>query len=328
MLQDLLDLWKQRPEIAFYFAVAAAVICTVEAFGLVLARAHRNRSHINKRLQLLSESPDREETLVQLRRERGLTEDGSFSFKLVSLNRLLLQSGVGTRSVPLLALSAASFVLGATAGLWVSGNPVVVVGSACLVGVIVPLLYLRGMRKRRRAKFAEQFPEALDILVRSMRAGHPLPVAVSLVGREMPDPVGTEFGMCSDEMTYGLDLETALQNMSARVGQEDMPFVVVAVSIQSKTGGNLADVLSNLSRVIRDRFKLRRRVKAMSAEGRMSAAALSLIPLFVFVMLNLIAPAFYGGVKDEPIVVPVAIFTLSLWAAGIFTIHRLVNFKY
>jgi len=120
-----------------------------------------------------------------------------------------------------------------------------------------------------------------------MRAGHPVSVAVSLVARELPDPIGNRIRLTADEMTYGLDLETALKNMCVRVGQQDLPFVVVAVSIQTKTGGNLAEVLSNLSRVIRDRFKLRRRVKAMSTEGRMSATALSLIPLFVFVMVNI-----------------------------------------
>ena len=328
MFQELTALWNQRPEIAFYFAVAAAVMCAVEALGLAMARARSSRGHINKRLRLLSDTPDREEVLVQLRRERGLTEDGSFSFKMISLNQLLLQSGVGMRSIPLLVLTVASLIMGAAAGFWLSSNPFAIAGIACVAGSMAPLLYLRRKRKRRRALFAEQLPEALDIMVRSMRAGHPLPIAVSLVSRELPDPIGTEFGITSDEMTYGLDLETALHNMCARIGQEDLPFVVVAVSIQSKTGGNLADVLTNLSRVIRDRFKLRRRVRAMSAEGRMSAVALSLIPLFVFTMLNLIAPAFYNDVKNEPIVIPVATFTLLLWATGVFTIHRLINFKY
>ena len=184
------------------------------------------------------------------------------------------------------------------------------------------------MRSIRRVKIGDQLPEALDVMVRSMRAGHPVSVAVGLVARELPDPIGSEFGMTADEMTFGLDLETALKNMSARVGQIDIPFVVVAVSIQTKTGGNLSEVLANLSRVIRERFKLRLRVKAMSAEGKMSAVALSLIPLVVFLAVNALAPSFYGDVKDEPIIVPVALLTLALWATGVITIYRLVNFKY
>ena len=165
-------------------------------------------------------------------------------------------------------------------------------------------------------------------MVRSMRAGHPVSVAVTLVARELSDPIGTEFGMVADEMTYGLDLEAALQNMCMRVGQQDLPFVLVAISIQSRTGGNLAEVLSNLSRVIRDRFKLRRRVKAMSAEGRMSAGALSLIPLLVFLAVNLLAPGFYGDIKHDPLIPPVATITFLIWAMGICIIYRLVNFKY
>jgi tight adherence protein B len=197
-----------------------------------------------------------------------------------------------------------------------------------LAGIVVPVLFLVAMRNRRRAQFAAQLPEALDVLVRSLKAGHPIPVAVSLVARDMPDPIGTEFGMTSDEMIYGLDLETALQNMRVRVGQDDLSFVVVAVSVQSKTGGNLSEVLANLSRVIRDRFKLRRRVKAMSAEGRLSAIALSTIPILVFFMVNLMAPTFYGDVKADPIIIPVIVATLLLWATGVFIIYRLVNFKY
>jgi tight adherence protein B len=193
---------------------------------------------------------------------------------------------------------------------------------------VVPILTLLVLRNRRRAKFAAQLPDALDIIVRSLRAGHPIPVAISLVAREMPDPIGTEFGMASDEMIYGMDLEEALRNLRARVGLQDLSFVEVAVSIQSKTGGNLSEVLSNLSKVIRDRFKLRRRVKAMSAEGRLSAIALSAIPILVFLMVNLMAPNFYGDVKTDPLIVPVVVVTLFVWAAGVFTIYRLVNFKY
>jgi tight adherence protein B len=300
----------------------------VEILGLSIARLRSNRTRINKRLELLEDDPSGENVLMQLRRDRGLTQTGSFQMPLHSFNRLLVQSGVGMRSTRMLVIMIVAIVAGTMAGLALFRSPVLAVPLGLLVGIGVPLLILRAMRNRRQAKFDEQLPEALDIMVRSMRAGHPISVAMSLVARELPDPIGTEFGMAGDEMTYGLDLETALQNMCARVGQQDLPFVVVAVSIQSKTGGNLAEILTNLSRVIRQRFKLRRKVKSMSAEGRWSAGALTLIPLLVFLAVNFLAPTFYGQVKNDPIIMPVAMITMMLWATGIFIIYRLINFRY
>ncbi|TMJ67960.1 MAG: type II secretion system F family protein [Alphaproteobacteria bacterium] len=325
---DLIAQWSQQPNLLLYICVAGAVMLAVETIGLSLRRIRSSRTTINKRLQLLGEDTNQGNVLVQLRRDRGLTEDGSFSFSFVLVNRLLVQSGVGTQSISFIVVVCTCIAIGALAGFLVFRSPIVAVPSGLLAGVAMPLMFLAFKCKRRRAKFSEQLPEALDIMVRSMRAGHPVSVAVTLVARELSDPIGTEFGMVADEMTYGLDLEAALQNMCMRVGQQDLPFVLVAISIQSRTGGNLAEVLSNLSRVIRDRFKLRRRVKAMSAEGRMSAGALSLIPLLVFLAVNLLAPGFYGDIKHDPLIPPVATITFLIWAMGICIIYRLVNFKY
>jgi tight adherence protein B len=303
----------------------------IEAVGLTIRRLRTNRGRINRRLNLYADASTPEETLQQLRRDRRLSETGSLSNLLRLLNQLILQSGIRTRGLAMAGILVIGGLLGLFAAavsisvfrIWLLALPF---GLIC--GVSLPLLLLRIMRNRRRAKFATQLPEALDIMVRSLRAGHPVPIALSLVARELPHPSGTEFGITADEMTFGLDLEAALQNMSLRVGQQDLPFLVVAVSIQSKTGGNLAELLANLSRVIRDRFKLRRRVTAMSAEGRWSASALSLIPLIVFGMINLVAPNFCGDVKNDPLIAPIATLTFLLWTTGVYSIYRLVNFKY
>jgi tight adherence protein B len=327
-MPDITGLFSQPPNLVIYACIAAAVMLAVEGLGLSLARLRSYRGRINRRLQLLEANGGHQDTLVQLRRDRGLTNEGHYSLPLISLNRLALQSGLGLRSGRMIAITVLAFLVGAL-GVYTAVQSMLLASLVGIVaGIVFPILFLLAMRGRRHAQFAAQLPEALDILVRSLRAGHPIPVAVSLVARDMPDPIGTEFGMTGDEMTYGLDLEAALQNMRARVGQQDLSFVVVAVSVQSKTGGNLSEVLSNLSRVIRDRFKLRRRVKAMSAEGRLSAIALSAIPILVFLMVNLMAPSFYGDVKADPIIVPVVAATFLLWATGVFVIYRLVNFKY
>jgi tight adherence protein B len=183
------------------------------------------------------------------------------------------------------------------------------------------------MRSRRIKKFEGQLPEAIDILVRSLKAGHPLPVAIAMVAREMPDPIGTEFGIAADEMTYGLDLETAMANMRARAGQSDLSFLVVAVSIQSKTGGNLAEILTKLSAMVRARARMRSKILSMSSEGRFSAVALSIIPLVLALIINITAPSYFDDVKTDPIFVPTIYFGLGLWLTGIFIMRRMVNFK-
>jgi tight adherence protein B len=327
-MPNLIGLFSQWSNAVIYVCIALGVMLAVEGLGLFLTRTQSNRSHINKRLQLLAAADNRQAALIQLRRDRGLSDEGHYAVPFTSINRLVLQSGIGWRSGVITGIASVAFFVGASAAYLITQSMLVASLIGILAGVVVPILLLLALRSRRRAQFAAQLPDALDILVRSLRAGHPIPVAISLVAREMPDPIGTEFGMASDEMIYGLDLEATLQNLRARVGLQDLSFVEVAVSVQSKTGGNLGEVLSNLSRVIRERFKLRRRVKAMSAEGRLSAIALSAIPILVFLMVNLMAPNFYGDIKSDPIVVPVVVVTFLLWAAGVFTIYRLVNFKY
>jgi len=318
----------QSSNLIIYVCIALAVMLAVEGLGLSLARKHSYRRHINKRLQLLEAADDRRTALIELRRDRGLSGEGHYTVPFIAISRLVLQSGIGWRSGRMVAIVSGAFSVAALGAYAITQFMLLALLIGILAGIVVPILFLLVLRSRRQAKFAAQLPEALDIIVRSLRAGHPIPVAISLVAREMPDPIGTEFGMASDEMVYGMDLEETLQNLRARVGLQELSFVEVAVSIQSKTGGNLSEVLSNLSRVMRDRFKLRRRVKAMSAEGRLSAIALSAIPILVFLMVNLMAPNFYGDVKSDPLVVPVGIATLFVWAAGVFTIYRLVNFKY
>ena len=145
------------------------------------------------------------------------------------------------------------------------------------LGIGLPLFVVRFIRNRRKAAFSTQLPDALDVVVRSLRSGHPVPTALTLVGREMPDPIGTEFGLTTDELTYGIDLPRALQNLSARVGVPDMSLLVTAVSLQSSAGGNLGEVLENLSRILRDRFQLKRKVRSLSAEGRFSAYGLTIL---------------------------------------------------
>jgi len=191
---------------------------------------------------------------------------------------------------------------------------------------VLPYLALRIMRSRRQKKFGAQFPDAIDIIVRSLRAGHPVPIAVNMVAREMPDPIGSEFGLVGDEITYGADLETAMRNLYSRIGQDDLPLFVTAVAIQGSTGGNLGEILENLSAVIRQRFKMRRKVKALAAEGRMSAI-MSSLPIGVFFVIYLVSPDFYGSVWKFDLTKYVLACAIGWMLVGNLAMYKLVNFK-
>jgi len=175
--------------------------------------------------------------------------------------------------------------------------------------------------------FGSQLPEAIDLITRSLKAGHPVPVAISMVAREMPDPIGTEFGLLIDEITYGSDLVTALFDLYERVGHSDLPLLVSAVSIQSTTGGNLREILESLSSVIRDRQKMKRKVRAISAEGRMSAMFLSAMPIILFGVLMLLMPDYYQGIwhlTETWIGFGILVFWL---VSGNLLIMKMVSFK-
>ena len=148
-----------------------------------------------------------------------------------------------------------------------------------------------------------------------------------MVGRELPDPCGTEFGIVADEVTYGSDLEGAMRNLYFRVGQEDLPLFVTAVAIQASTGGKLSEILQNLSSVIRLRFKMRRKVRALAAEGRFSAILLSGVPVALFLVLRLIAPDFYSSIWHIDFT-KFALAAAGVWMmVGNYIMYRMVSFK-
>jgi tight adherence protein B len=308
-----------------FIAVSAGL--AFEAIYLLCFSTASYRSQINRRLMLSKDRVDRESVLVELRRERGLTSGGNYRLNFVALNRLILQSGLTigfTRFAVLLGLGSAL----AFGAVMLFRHDIFEAGAAGLFSAtLLPLMVLRWLRSRRQGKFAAQFPDALDIIVRSLRAGHPVPVAINMVGREMRDPIGSEFGMVTDEITYGADLETAMRNLYARIGSDDLPLFVTAVAIQGSTGGNLGEILQNLSGVIRERFKMRRKIRALAAEGRASAMILSALPIGMFFIILWLVPDFYGSVWDIPLTKELVGGATVWMAVGNLVMFRMVNFK-
>lgn len=311
----------------FYVCAALAVIFLAEALYLGVIAPVRSRRAINRRLRMQHDISGGEQAMLRLKAERGIV-DGDLSV-IGGIRKMLVQSGLSitmARFMMIIALLCAALLLGlaflTTLPLWAS------VGIALVVGVGLPLFVVRFIRNRRKAAFSTQLPDALDVVVRSLRSGHPVPTALTLVGREMPDPIGTEFGLTTDELTYGVDLPRALQNLSARVGVPDMSLLVTAVSLQSSAGGNLSEVLENLSRILRERFQLSRKVRSLSAEGRFSAYGLTVLPALIALALYLPNPRYYTDVWDDP-VFQLVMGGLIIWKIiGDLMIYKMINFKY
>jgi tight adherence protein B len=315
------------PIYVVYLFVALAAGLFVEGLYLLFFTTHSYRKNINRRLRLMDSQPDREGMLVQLRRERGLTQSGDFRLPVVSFNRLILQSGltIGIGKLAIYVGVVTLFAFGVVMSL--RDDLLQAMGAALFCCTLLPILFLKIKRGRRRKAFGAQFPDALDIIVRSLRAGHPVPIAISMVAREMPDPIGSEFGIVADEITYGADLETGLRNLFFRLGQEDLPLFVTAVAIQSSTGGNLGEILENLSKVIRERFKMRRKIRALASEGRASAMILSSLPILMFLVIQVMAADFYRSVWGYD-VTKVALAGAGSWMLiGNFIMYRMVNFR-
>lgn len=316
-----------NPIYLIWLFVAVSAGLAFEAIYLLCFSTASYRSQINRRLMLSKDRTDRESVLVELRRERGLTSGGNYRLGFVALNRLILQSGITIGFTRLAVIVGLGGALAFGAVMVVRGDMLEAGVAGLLSTTVLPLLVLRMLRSRRQGKFAAQFPDALDIIVRSLRAGHPVPVAVSMVGREMPDPIGSEFGIISDEITYGADLETAMRSLYCRIGSDDLPLFVTAVAIQGSTGGNLGEILQNLSGVIRQRFKMRRKIRALAAEGRASAMILSALPIGMFFIILWMVPGFYGSVWQIPLTKELVGGAVAWMAIGNLVMFKMVNFK-
>jgi tight adherence protein B len=308
--------------------VFAAYFMALEAIFMSFARRSSSRSAVAKRISADNHAGnDQREALVKQRQTRSLSPDGDYILPTIWLNRLILQSGVklGVAGFPLIVVVASALLV--LVLLIGTGSVVLALPIGLAAGAGLPVLALMLIRRRRLTKFEAHLPETIDTLVRSLRAGHPVQAAIRMIVREMPQPIGTEFAIVSDELTYGLDLETAMKGLHRRVGQQDLGLLVAAIGLQSKTGGNLAEILGNLSAVIRDRLRMRLKVQALSAEARFSAIVLSILPFLIFAILAGISPTYYGDVWDVAIVKPMLVLAALWMLIGNVVMYRMVRFE-
>lgn len=315
-----------------YFTLAAlfvGVLLFVEGiYYLILDLRGGPQARINRRLRMIRQGNDRQEVLNTLRRLKPEGGKRGLDFFLGSLDRLIGSAGLTLPTSRLLLIMAGIGVVVFAASGFVPGAFLIPrLAAAAVFGIVLPILFIARMKRRRLKLLAEQLPDALDLIVRSLRAGHPISTAIAMVASEMPDPIGSEFGIVVDEMTYGYDLTTALRNLGERVPQDDLRYVVITIEIQHDSGGNLAEVLSGLASIIRARFRMFRKIRALSAEGRFSARIVSALPFVVGCTAVVLNPRYFGDVMDDPLFWPMMIGGLVLMLVGNVVMHKMVNFR-
>jgi tight adherence protein B len=309
-----------------YIGAALFGIMIAEAVYMLYAGKQDRRAAINRRVKLQEKKISQEQVLIQLRKERGL--DGRSFLSMDSLKKLRVQSGVTMPMTRFLAYTSGAALAVVFVAVFYGLPLLFAVALFPALAAIIPVQVLKFRRNRRHKIFGVQLPEALELITRSLKAGHPVPVAIGMVAREMPDPIGTEFGVVADEVTYGSDLVSALHNLYERVGQEDLPLFVTAVSIQSSSGGNLREILDGLSTTIRERGKLKRKVRAISTEGRMSAYILTAVPCLLGAAIMVLMPHFYTSVTDKPMTWYLLGASVAWLMLGNAMMFKMSNFKF
>jgi len=243
------------------------------------------------------------------------------------VQNLLHQSGVRMNVAVYLLMTGCLGVGAFWIALMASRLIFLAVVAGLLIGAI-PYIFVRFKRAKRLRKFEEQFPEAIDLVARALRAGHALPTGLGMVADELSAPVGTEFRILFDEQNFGLTLPDALRNFAGRIPVLDARFFVTAVLTQREAGGNLAEVLDNLGGVIRDRFKVKRQVQVLSAHGRITGWVLGCLPPALAVATFVLNPNHLGGLMNDPLGQRMIMVAIFLQVAGVLTIRKLVDIEY
>lgn len=312
-----------------YAFIFVGVFMMVEgAYLVIYGKTLKREKKINRRLALLQDGKDTEEVLSILRLEREGAEKNERIPVIGPLVEMARHAAI-TLSIMQIVISLVGLIVLSFVLLTVFTGAVVQIRIvvALIVGYAAFYMWLRGKAKKRISLFEEQLPDALDLMVRSLRVGHPMNSAIGIVAHEMTDPLGTEFGLIADETTYGMTITDALDRLAERVPVPDLRFVAIAINIQSTSGGNLAEILAGLSAVIRARFKLFRKVRAITAEARWSGWFLSVFPVIALLMVQVVQPDYYDRVSDHPLFLPGAILTVILLIVNVIFMRILVNIK-
>ncbi len=306
-----------------FFGVLMIVLGGARALGITGPDIERV---IRRRLQALTSGADPETVLRLLRRQRESQDFGNLP-GLRHWPQLVRQAGLSTAPhhllIALVLVMITIAMLFSTVFGWTFS-----LAAALVLGGLLPLGALQLCRARRRVELSKQLPDAIDLMVQSLRAGHPINPTFHVIAREMPNPIGSELRIVADAISYGDDFATAIEEMARRIGIEDFNYLAVAITIQHSTGGNLATVLESLGRVIRDRFAMERKIKALSAEGRITAIVVSSVPIALAGFLHLSTPSYYADVAEDPLFIPLLGLGFFLTLINAIALRRQVKFDF
>ena len=312
-----------------YILIFVAVVVLVEGLYLtVFGKSISLNSKVSRRLALLEKNQNREQVLEQLRKEMSqhMHARGIPLYKILASKAQKANIAFSPQQLVLVMvfLSIVAY-LGLTFAT--GAETMVRVALSVAMGVGGVYYWVSSKAKKRMMMLEEQLPDAVELMVRSLRVGHPFSNAIAIVSKEVPDPLGTEFGLIADEATYGRDVSESLRAFATRMENQDLHFLAVAVSIQQQSGGNLAEILDGLAKVIRSRFKLFRRVKAITAEAKWSGMFLSGFPIAAIILIQMIKPDYYDGVKETQYFVPAALFVVTFLVINVIFMKIMVNIK-
>ena len=311
--------------IVIYVGIFLGVLLLVDGLWQLMSRSERPKDARNRRMRMIAGGATTAEVLGLLKPNEAKWGLSGLPF-IGSLPRDIRRAGLTIRPAALLTMGVTATVL---IGLALSAriNPVAAFGAAGLISLVAPVLIIRNRREARMNTLTGQLPDALELMARGLKVGHPLNATIATVARDMVDPVATEFGIIVDQISYGDDLVSAFREFAERTGVEDVGYLATSVAIQNGTGGDLSRILLTLSKVIRGRITMRKRIQAISSEGRMTAWFMSLLPLFILGSTSVSSPNYYWGVSDDPLFKPVAIIVVCLIVANFLAMRRLVNFQ-
>jgi tight adherence protein B len=320
---------------AILIALLVLVVVTLAAF-VVFSLVDERRAQarlIRERLATVQKAPERapDEELALLRDEQlsripVLDTLLRRSARVSAIQESLLQAGMKLRAGNFLALCVVCGVLAGLAVLVVSKNPAIG-WAALIIGAFLPYAVVSYRRQKRFEKIEELFPEAIDTLARAVRAGHAFTTALEMISNEIPEPLASEFRKLFEEQKFGMPVRDALMNLTERVPLVDVKFFVTAVMLQRETGGNLAEILDNLSYVIRERFKIQRQVRVHTAQGRLTMALLMAMPPAVVAILLVFSPEFVKPLFYDPFGHVLLVGAITLQTIGYFVIRKIIKIQ-
>lgn len=319
--------------------IIVAIGCTVVIFILIMgiaslmrARQEEAKDRVKTRLRKFAMDEVETESIDLILKHGSMSDVPWFNRVLeklrfaANLEKTIKQANAKGSAGAYLLLCALLGVSGLYAGTMLSGHPI----AGLMIGIglgYIPVMYLNSLKRKRMDRFQEQLPEALDLMSRALKAGHTFGGAMRMVADEFDDPIGGEFRQTLEEINFGMDVDRALANFQNRMDVSDLKFFVVSVNIQRETGGNLSEIISNIARLVRERFVLFGKIRILSAEGRISAILLSALPFGITGILYLINPDYISLLWERELGKMMAWGAVISMAIGISIMRKMVRIK-